>query len=139
MSNLKILIVGSVITLFLILILWAAATVKLANALASYETIVGIFVTYAIFLYELLMITMVNPIQKWVSRCLRITSRTRGIRILLAKVVNVLLSVVPIITVLFFITIYFASTSALYEILGGITGAWALGYFFKFFRVPILP
>ena len=132
-------IVGSVITLFLIILLWTLLYLKIEIAIVIQETIIGVLVTYAMFLYEF----MINGVFSFKSVA-TFTHIDKDLAVgvkLLRAIVDVGLRVVPIVVVLFVLAVDFASTGGsiniLEEVLGGVTGSWALLLFFDLLGLNI--
>jgi hypothetical protein len=120
------LLFGSGIEVLLVIFLALVAHFGWINAKAIYETIVGVFVAYAIFIYDISVSVLSNRF--------RILSTTKS------KIINIIvIRTVPVIGILFLVALDFStvniSINTLYEILGGITGTWALGMFFYVFRL----
>lgn len=143
-SGISILIIGSIITLGLILGLWALFKYDNWSAATIQETIIGVIVAYALFVYGLILKDLILPIQTklfaWLEKgCMKDWKKGDKKRRLILVPIAVFLRAIPIIVVIAWVALDFASAgvtqTVTYEVLGGITGAWALGLFFKDFGI----
>ena len=115
------------------------AYLKLEPAIIIYETIIGVFVAYAIFVYEYL-VTFIFSIKK--INTLQNFKKLAGWKGLMKYIevrsMLVLLRVAPIIGILLLVSFDFShdvNSSTLLGVLGGITGAWALFFFFTYLGI----
>ena len=143
-SWISILIIGSVITLGLIIGLWALFKYDNWSVATIRETIIGVIVAYALFVYGLILKDLILPIQTkifaWLEKgCMKDRENDDKKRRLILVPIAVFLRAIPIIIVIAWVALDFASAgvtqTVTYEVLGGITGAWALGLFFKDFGI----
>ncbi len=137
-------IIGSVITLALIILLWALFKFDNWSVATIRETIIGVIVAYSIFVYGLILKYLILPIQtklfvklgKGFMKDWKENDKKR--RIVLVPI-KVFLRVIPILIILLWVALDFASAgvsqAVTYEVLGGITGAWVLGIFFNDFGI----
>lgn len=143
-SGIEILIIGSVIALVVILCLYVLFKFDNWPVEAILETIVGVIVAYTIFLYSLFIKYLILPFQVKIftfleNRWMNKWGRNNKKKVLIFASIAVFLRVIPIIIILMWVTLDFASAGVnqtlIYEVLGGITGAWALGIFFRNFGI----
>lgn len=127
------------IVLFLIFLLLGLAYFKVEPAIAVSETIVGVIVAYAIFVYEW-FIAYVFSFKK--IQALQSFRRSSGwknrIKYIAIRSILILIRTAPILLILLLISFDFSivkvNIETLREVLGGITGAWALGIFLYILR-----
>ena len=137
-----ILVISSVITLFVIIGLWSLFRFANWSATTILETLVGVLVAYSIFIYGLILKYAAIPIQTKLCAWLEIKFmkdwKDKKKRMVFVPIA-VFLRVIPILIILLWIALDFASASVsqiiTYEVFGGITGAWALGLFFENFGI----
>jgi uncharacterized membrane protein len=143
-SGIFTLIIGSIITVALILCLWALFKYNNWPVATIRETIIGVIVAYAIFVYSLIVKDLIIPIQTklfaWLEKGLmKDWKKDDKKRRLILVPIGVFLRVIPILIIIVWVTFDFASAGVsqalIYEVLGGITGAWALALFFKDFGI----
>jgi magnesium-transporting ATPase (P-type) len=143
-SGIVILIIGSVITLILIICLLALFKFGNWSVTTISETIVGVIVAYAIFVYGLIVKYLTLPLQARLFAylekvCMMGWKRNDKKKRFVFVPIAVFLRVIPILIILVWITLDFASAgvsqTVTYGVLGGFTGAWALGIFFTDFGI----
>lgn len=143
-KRLVILVIGSSITLILYGLLIMAFYLKWSSATTVSETIIGIAVAYSMFLYQWLVIYYISPLSRWLTNLEAVIIRKfklsytmeSKLRYAASKITKVLLRILPIIALLFLLAVdlsYKVGLVTLDEILGGVTGAWAIGIFFYVF------
>ena len=146
-KKLAILLLASLITLLLLAILIGSFYLKWFPASTIRETIIGIIVAYSMFVYQWLITYYISPLKNWLTKleisALKKWAPLNKIKNILTytfpTVTDGLLKIIPIIVIIFLLTInlsaYNLGPATLDEILGGVVGAWALEIFFFEFKI----